>query len=82
MELDIVRDGSRLKLTAALEQKVVKNILGVNQKINLIGIQSAGEAVLVRHNPLEGLVLAGSSLWNLTVLTLNAFGRMLTGDYR
>ncbi len=79
VELDILRDGSRLKLTAALEQKVVKNILGVNQKINLMGIQSAGEAVLVRHNPLEGFVLAGSSLWNLTVLTLNAFGRMLTG---
>lgn len=79
VELDLVRDSQPLKLTVALEQKVVKNILGVNQRINIIGIQSAGEAVLVRHNPFEGLVLAGSSLWNLTVLTLSAFGRMITG---
>ena len=79
VELDVLRNGQSLKLTVALRQKVVKNILGVQQKINLMGIQSAGEAVLVRHNPFEGFVLAGSSLWNLTVLTLNALGRMFTG---
>ena len=79
VELDVLRNGQSLKLTVALRQKVVKNILGVQQKINLMGIQSAGEAVLVRHNLFEGFVLAGSSLWNLTVLTLNALGRMFTG---
>lgn len=79
LDLEILRNGGRTSLTVGLRQEAAKNILGQEQKINLIGIRPKGETVLTRHNVFEGFVLAGKNLWNLTVLTLSALGRMFIG---
>lgn len=79
IELGISRDGQKLKLLVKLKKKVVKNILGVSREVNVIGIRSYGEIVLVRHNLFEGFMLAGKQLWDLTILTIMALLQMLTG---
>lgn len=79
VELEILRNGGNIKLSVGLRQEKVKNILGVEEKINLMGIRPKGEAVLVKHNLFTAFVLAGKNLWNLTQLTILAFWRMFTG---
>lgn len=79
LALEILRNDNKTKLTVGLRQEVVKNILGQEQKINLIGIRPAGETVLAQHTISEGFILAGKNLWNLTALTLSALGRMCIG---
>ena len=78
-ELEILRGDSRLKLYVGLRQETVKNILGKQEKISLIGIRPQGETVLARYGILKSLDLAARHLWNLTALTYMALGRMLTG---
>lgn len=79
VEIEIVRGVNKIKLIVGLRQEVVKNLLGANQKISLIGIIPSGEAVLVKHSLGQGFILAGKNLLDLTVLTLKALGRMFTG---
>lgn len=79
VELEILRDNKKIRLSAGLRQKMVKNLLGKEQKINLMGIRPSGEGVLARHNIFEGFVLAARDLFRLTALTLEALARMLTG---
>ncbi len=40
----------------------------------------APERVLVRHGPLEGLVLGAERTWEVSVLTVRMLGRMLVGE--
>lgn len=79
VELEILREDKLIKLSVGLRQETVKNILGIEQKINLMGIRPKGEAVLVRHNVFSAFALAARNLWNLTQLTILAFWRMFTG---
>lgn len=79
VELELLRNGEKVKLAVKLAQKEVKNILGSKQRISLLGIRPKGETVIVRHNVFAGFILAADNLWNLTVLTVSAFGKMLTG---
>lgn len=79
VELELFRNNEKVKLVVKLRQETVKNILGNKQRISLLGVRPKGETVIVRHNVWEGFVLAGENLWNLTTLTLSAFGKILTG---
>jgi regulator of sigma E protease len=39
-----------------------------------------GERVLVRHGPIDGLVLGAERTWEVSVLTVRMLGRMLIGE--
>ena len=79
VKLELLRNNAKVELTAKLTRETVKNMLGNKQRISLLGIRPKGETVIVKHNVFMGFVLAGKNLWNLTTLTLSAFGKMLTG---
>lgn len=79
LDLEILRNGDKMRLGVGLRQEEVKNIFGQKQKVNLIGIRPKGETAVVQHNIAQGFILAGENLWNLTVLTLGAIGRMFMG---
>ncbi|OGX30733.1 MAG: hypothetical protein A3D27_00800 [Omnitrophica WOR_2 bacterium RIFCSPHIGHO2_02_FULL_46_37] len=85
VELEILRDspqrgaGRKIIISVGLRQEAVKNLLGKEQKINLIGIKPHGEVVLAKHNVFEGFILAGRDLFRLTALTLEALARMVSG---
>src|SRR3989338_854881 len=79
VELEILRDSRKIIISVGLRQEAVKNLLGKEQKINLISIKQHGEVVLAKHNVFEGFILAGRDLFRLTALTLEALARMVSG---
>lgn len=79
LDLEILRNGDKIRLGVGLRREGVNNIFGQKKKVNLIGIRPKGETVIVRHNIAQGFIMAGENLWNLTVLTLGAIGRMFVG---
>lgn len=79
LDLEALRNGDKIRLSVGLRQEGVKNIFGQEQKVNLIGIRPKGETVVAKHNIAQGFILAGKNLWHLTMLTLQAIGRILVG---
>ncbi len=79
VELEIVRNNEKIRITVDLRQDEIKNILGITQKVRRLGVVPSGEVVVVRHTILKGCALAGKTLWDLTLLTIAALTRMFTG---
>ncbi len=80
LSVEVLRDGKRVNLTVGLRQETAKNIFGSEEKISLMGIRPSGDVVLVRYNIFQGFIFAGKMLWEMTVITLIAIGKLLTGS--
>ncbi|HAH20040.1 MAG: RIP metalloprotease RseP [Omnitrophica WOR_2 bacterium GWF2_43_52] len=80
VELEILRNNEKIRLPVGLQSKVKKNILGVERRINVIGVIPIGEAVFVKQNFFGAFEYAGKSLWELTSITVQALFRLFTGS--
>jgi len=79
LTLQVEREGRMF--TLAVEPKIVeqKDLLGHLERKAVLGIHPSEEVVLVRYPVPEAIGKAGHQLFSLTVLTLKALGKLVTG---
>lgn len=73
----VVRDGRELSFTVKPVLLTDKNLLGDTVTVPIIGIESAGQKILQRYNPLEALVNAGKQTLLLIKLTYVVLGKLV-----
>ena len=87
---DRIRQGPGVEQTWRIERAATRLDLKVRPRAVTEGDREIGrvdafvgrapEMVLVRHGPIEGLVLGVSRTWEVSALTLRMMGRMLVGE--
>jgi regulator of sigma E protease len=79
LSVTVMRDESRVQLTAVPERETITDSMGTEHTIGLLGVTSAGFEYR-RHGPVQALVEAGEETWALTVGTLQAVGQIIGGN--
>jgi len=78
--LTIKRGDRTFNTTLEPSVREIKNIFGKTIKIAQIGIAPSTEIIIVKHNPVEALVLGGQRLWFFTATTYKGLWAMITGS--
>ncbi len=80
LKVKALRGGQIVEKTIAPRIEVLKNILGQEENVRIIGIKpQEDEIILLKFGLIESLGKAKERLWDITVLTYKAFYRMITG---
>jgi regulator of sigma E protease len=77
--LDIERSGQRLRVAVTPRLVEERNLFGDPVTIGLIGITPGQDVTWVRYGVAESMRRGIAKVGEITVVTLQAFGRMLTG---
>ncbi len=79
LKFTIQREGKEFTLTITPESKKVKNTLGQEEKIGMIGIAFPGKMIKVRYPIGEAIQKGGRQTIGWTVLTLKGLGMLISG---
>jgi regulator of sigma E protease len=79
VRLTVEREGQRFDLAVAPKATKQKNLFGEEQEIGLLGIAPAEEFVTERTNPITAFGRAVYKTYDLSVLILITFGKLLQG---
>jgi regulator of sigma E protease len=79
VRLTVEREGQRFDLAVAPKATKQKNLFGEEQEIGLLGIAPAEEFVTERTNPITAFGKAVYKTYDLSVLILITFGKLLQG---
>jgi regulator of sigma E protease len=79
VQLTIERDGRPLTVTVTPQAVTEKDLLGNEVKVARIGIGQSLPQTYLRLGPLEALSRGIQRTWDVTVLTLVSFWKLLTG---
>jgi len=81
MVITVMRDGREIELTAFPRISEDSDAFGNAQKRALLGVTASGKArVMVRHNPIEGAVLAIGQTYTVIDSTFVAVGQIISGQ--
>jgi len=80
VDFSIKRQGELITLAIIPRVEKMKNILGQEVEIGLIGIGHSDELKVVRYGPVESILRGAQQTANLTALTCTALFRMFTGQ--
>lgn len=78
----VSRNGAELQISVSPAPVDSSDVDAVGGKIGLIGasLQDKVAMELVRHGPIEALVIGSSKTWEMSAFSLRMFGKMLTGE--
>jgi regulator of sigma E protease len=79
VRLTVEREGQRFDLAVAPKATKQKNLFGEEQEIGLLGIAPAEEFLTERTNPITAFGKAVYKTYDLSVLILITFGKLLQG---
>jgi regulator of sigma E protease len=79
VRLTVEREGKRFDVTVAPKATKQKNLFGEEQEIGLLGIAPAEEFLTERTNPITAFGRAVYKTYDLSVLILITFGKLLQG---
>jgi len=79
VRLTVEREGQRFDLAVAPKATKEKNLFGEEQEIGLLGIAPAEEFLTERTNPITAFGRAVYKTYDLSVLILITFGKLLQG---
>jgi regulator of sigma E protease len=79
VRLTVEREGKRFDVTVAPKATKQKNLFGEEQEIGLLGIAPAEEFLTERTNPITAFGKAVYKTYDLSVLILITFGKLLQG---
>ena len=79
VRLTVEREGKRFDVTVAPKATKQKNLFGEEQEIGLLGIAPAEEFLTERTNPIAAFGKAVYKTYDLSVLILITFGKLLQG---
>ena len=79
VRLTVEREGQRFDLAVAPKATKQKNLFGEEQEIGLLGIAPAEEFLTERTNPITAFGRAVYKTYDLSVLILITFGKLLQG---
>ncbi|MBI4382135.1 MAG: RIP metalloprotease RseP [candidate division NC10 bacterium] len=79
VRLTVEREGKRFDLAVAPKATKQKNLFGEEQEIGLLGIAPAEEFLTERMNPITAFGRAVYKTYDLSVLILITFGKLLQG---
>lgn len=79
VRLTVEREGKRFDLAVAPKATKQKNLFGEEQEIGLLGIAPAEEFLTERTNPITAFGRAVYKTYDLSVLILITFGKLLQG---
>ncbi|MBI2902540.1 MAG: RIP metalloprotease RseP [Candidatus Methylomirabilis oxyfera] len=79
VRLTVEREGQRFDLAVAPKATKQKNLFGEEQEIGLLGIAPAEEFLTERTNPIAAFGKAVYKTYDLSVLILVTFGKLLQG---
>ena len=79
MEIIAEREGERVHLAVAATRGEILNIFQEPETVWMIGIESAGEVVQKRYNPLFAVYLASKKTWEMTELTMIGIVKLSQG---
>lgn len=79
VRLTVEREGQRFDVTVAPKATKQKNLFGEEQEIGLLGIAPAEEFLTERTNPITAFGRAVYKTYDLSVLILITFGKLLQG---
>jgi len=79
VRLTVEREGQRFDLAVAPKATKQKNLFGEEQEIGLLGIAPAEEFLTERTNPITAFGRAVYKTYDLSVLILVTFGKLLQG---
>jgi len=80
MEITVIREDREISLTAFPRVSEDIDAFGNTQKRALLGVTASGNArEMVRHNPIEGAVLAVSQTYSVIDSTFVAVGQIISG---
>jgi regulator of sigma E protease len=79
VRLTVEREGKRFDVTVAPKATKQKNLFGEEQEIGLLGIAPAEEFLTERTNPITAFGRAVYKTYDLSVLILVTFGKLLQG---
>ncbi len=79
VRLTVEREGQRFDVTVAPKATKQKNLFGEEQEIGLLGIAPAEEFLTERTNPITAFGRAVYKTYDLSVLILVTFGKLLQG---
>lgn len=79
VRLTVEREGKRFDLAVAPKATKQKNLFGEEQEIGLLGIAPAEEFLTERTNPITAFGRAVYKTYDLSVLILVTFGKLLQG---
>ncbi|HZY31110.1 MAG TPA: RIP metalloprotease RseP [Candidatus Methylomirabilis sp.] len=79
VRLTVEREGKRFDLAVAPKATKQKNLFGEEQEIGLLGIAPAEEFLTERTNPIAAFGKAVYKTYDLSVLILITFGKLLQG---
>lgn len=77
-KITVLRDNKERSIIVKIKQKQMDDLLGKKHNVGLLGITPADETVKVRHGFGKSFILSINKTWDLTVITYNALGRMIT----
>lgn len=77
-KITVLRDNKERSIIVKIKQKQMDDLLGKKHTVGLLGITPADETVKVRHGFGKSFILGINKTWDLTVITYNALGRMIT----
>ncbi|MEW6101632.1 MAG: RIP metalloprotease RseP [Candidatus Omnitrophota bacterium] len=79
VRLSVIRDSSELLVSVTIKEKEFPDQIGRMQSVGLIGIEPSEDLTKVRYGFTDSFLLGLRKTWDLTVITYQAFLRMLTG---
>jgi regulator of sigma E protease len=79
VKIELLRDGKKYGFDVRLQQKELRDISGQRHMVGLLGITPEGEAVNVRHGPLEAFSLGLKRTCDITVITCRGLWQIIAG---